>query len=194
MKNNKEKKKSTIGLWLLLIVLLATAAGLTYLKYFYNEKIYYPEDIKLNSEIEEQLNEITNNFNKDTLTLEKLKENIVIEAKLQNDTIVVNYKEKNNEPVGDLKVKTSELKGITVEGDIIPKAIDELPLLAILGACASGKTTLKDAQELRKKESDRISSITTELKKLGIEIEEKPDGFTIEGKQKFKIDTDKCYT
>ncbi len=95
MKNNKEKKKSTIGLWLLLIVLLATAAGLTYLKYFYNEKIYYPEDIKLNSEIEEQLNEITNNFNKDTLTLEKLKENIVIEAKLQNDTIVVNYKEKN---------------------------------------------------------------------------------------------------
>ena len=95
MKNNEEKKKSTIGLWLLLIVLLATAAGLTYLKYFYNEKIYYPEDIKLNSEIEEQLNEITNNFNKDTLTLEKLKENIVIEAKLQNDTIVVNYKEKN---------------------------------------------------------------------------------------------------
>ena len=95
MKNNKEKKTSTIGLWLLLIVLLATAAGLTYLKYFYNEKIYYPEDIKLNSEIEEQLNEITNNFNKDTLTLEKLKENIVIEAKLQNDTIVVNYKEKN---------------------------------------------------------------------------------------------------
>lgn len=99
---------------------------------------------------------------------------------------ILDYRKNNGEPFGNLKVLTSDLKGVTVEGDIISNSIDELPLFAILGACADGKTIVKDAQELRKKESDRICAIVTEIRKLGIEIEETPDGFVVEGKQQFK--------
>ena len=106
--------------------------------------------------------------------------------KMGADIEILDLKESNGEPYGNLKVKQSELKGITVEGDIISNAIDELPLLAILGACSEGMTVLKDAQELRKKESDRIFAIVQEIQKLGIEIKETPDGFIIEGKQIFK--------
>ena len=101
------------------------------------------------------------------------------------DIEVLEYNENFGEPYGDLRVKYSSLKGVTVEGEVIANAIDELPLLALLGACATGKTILKDAQELRKKESDRISAIVSEFKKLLINIEEYSDGFEIEGKQLF---------
>lgn len=110
---------------------------------------------------------------------------LTIAKKMGADIEILDYIENNGEPYGDLKIKTSDLTGKIVEGNIIPNAIDELPLLAILGACAKGKTVLKDAQELRKKESDRISSIVNELKKLKIEIDETSDGFVIEGKQNF---------
>lgn len=99
---------------------------------------------------------------------------------------ILEYNENDGEPFGDIRVKTSELKGITVEGDIISNAIDELPLLAILGACAKGTTILKDAKELRKKESDRIFAIVSELQKLGIDIQETVDGFIVNGEQQFK--------
>ena len=108
-----------------------------------------------------------------------------IVRKMEADIEILDLKEANGEPSGDLKVKYSNLKGITVEGEVIPNAIDELPLVAILGACAEGITILKDASELRKKESDRICAITSELRKLGIEIEERDDGFRIDGRQKF---------
>ncbi|MBR1754812.1 3-phosphoshikimate 1-carboxyvinyltransferase [bacterium] len=98
---------------------------------------------------------------------------------------ILDYNENNGEPYGDLKVNYSNLTGITIEGEVIPNAIDELPLFALLGACANGKTVLKDASELRKKESDRISAIVNEIQKLGIVIEETPDGFIVEGKQSF---------
>lgn len=90
------------------------------------------------------------------------------------------------EKVGDLRVKTSDLKGTTIEGAIIPRLIDELPVIAVVATQAHGKTIVKDAEDLRVKESDRIAAIATELRKMGIEIEETPDGFIIEGKQGLK--------
>ncbi|GAB6188478.1 3-phosphoshikimate 1-carboxyvinyltransferase [Marinitoga arctica] len=102
-------------------------------------------------------------------------------------------KETNPEPVGDIYVETSnELEGITIPEEYIPNAIDELPLLALIGAHAKGKTVLKNASELRVKESDRIISVVNNMKKIGIKIKELGDGFEIEGKQKIiggKINT-----
>lgn len=93
------------------------------------------------------------------------------------------------EKVGDIRVKTSELQGITIEGELIPRLIDELPVIAVVASQAEGRTIVKDAEDLRNKESDRISAMAVELRKLGVEIEETPDGFTIEGKQNIKGNT-----
>ena len=90
------------------------------------------------------------------------------------------------EKVGDIRVKTSELKGTIIEGAIIPRLIDEIPIIAVVATQAAGKTIIKDAEDLRAKESDRISTMANELRKMNIEIEETPDGFIIEGKQKLK--------
>ena len=92
----------------------------------------------------------------------------------------------SNELVGDLKIKYCELKACTIEGDIIPRLIDELPIIAVLATQAQGTTIIKNAQDLRNKESDRIKAVVCELKKLGANIEETPDGFIIEGKTKLK--------
>lgn len=86
-----------------------------------------------------------------------------------------------NEKVGDLKITYSELKGCTIEGEMIPRLIDELPIIAVLATQAKGKTIIKNAEDLRNKESDRIKAVVTELKKLGATIEGTPDGFVIEG-------------
>ena len=92
----------------------------------------------------------------------------------------------SNEEVGDLKITYSPLKACTIAGDIIPRLIDELPVIAVLATQAEGKTVVKDASDLRNKESDRIKAVVSELKKLGAKIEETPDGFTIEGKTKLQ--------
>lgn len=89
-----------------------------------------------------------------------------------------------NEVVGDIRVRYSELKGTTIEGDIIPKLIDELPIIAVLATQAEGETVIKNAEDLRNKECDRVSAVTTMLKNLGADIEETPDGFIICGKTK----------
>ncbi len=95
--------------------------------------------------------------------------------------IDVSIWEKDPEPVGEIHVKSCrDLKGTVVSGEIVPSAIDELPLLAILGIFAEGVTILRDARELRFKESDRISSIVVELRKLGVKIQELDDGFVVE--------------
>lgn len=86
------------------------------------------------------------------------------------------------EVVGDIEVEYSELKGCEISGDIIPRLIDEIPVIAVLATQAKGHTVIKDAQDLRNKESDRISTVVNELKKLGANIEETPDGMIIEGK------------
>ena len=85
------------------------------------------------------------------------------------------------EQVADLYVESSELRGVEIAGDQIPIAQDEIPVLALAACFAQGKTTIRDAQELRVKESDRIDATTRELNKLGARIQELPDGMVIEG-------------
>ena len=85
------------------------------------------------------------------------------------------------EPVADITVRGSQLEGIEVAGDMIPRLIDELPALAVAATFARGRTVVRDAAELRVKETDRIAAITTQLRLLGATIEERPDGFVIEG-------------
>lgn len=92
----------------------------------------------------------------------------------------------SNEIVGDLRVKYSDLNACTIEGEIIPRLIDELPVIAVLATQAEGTTVIKDAQDLRNKESDRIKAVVTELKKIGANIEETEDGFIILGKNTLK--------
>lgn len=94
----------------------------------------------------------------------------------------------SGELVGDIKVKYSELNGCSISGEDIPRLIDELPVIALLATQAKGETIVSNAEDLRKKESDRITTIVNGLKSLGAEIEEKPDGFIVKGNTKLKGD------
>lgn len=85
------------------------------------------------------------------------------------------------EPVADVRVRGGELKATEIGGALIPRLVDELPVLALLATQAEGRTIIRDAQEMRVKESDRIQVITRELRKLGAQIEETPDGMLIDG-------------
>jgi len=83
------------------------------------------------------------------------------------------------EPVADLTVRSSRLRGAVIEGELVPRAIDELPLIALAACFASGETVIRDAAELRVKESDRIRATALELRRLGADIRELPDGLHI---------------
>ncbi|RDU36582.1 3-phosphoshikimate 1-carboxyvinyltransferase [Neobacillus piezotolerans] len=85
------------------------------------------------------------------------------------------------EPSGDILVKYSRLKGTTIGGDLVPRLIDELPIIALLATQAEGETIIRDAAELRVKETDRIETVADELRKLGAKIETTPDGMVISG-------------
>ena len=85
------------------------------------------------------------------------------------------------EPVGDLDVAHGPLEATTVGGDEVPLAIDELPLVALLGCFADGETVVSGAEELRLKETDRIATVVDGLRGLGAEIEATPDGFVVTG-------------
>lgn len=98
---------------------------------------------------------------------------------------IIDKKIISNEEAGDLRVEYTGLKGCTIEGEIIPRLIDELPIIAVLATQAEGTTIVKNASDLRNKESDRITAIVSELKKLGANIEEMPDGFKIQGRKSF---------
>lgn len=87
------------------------------------------------------------------------------------------------EPVGDIRVKTSDLKGVEVGGEMVVRMIDEFPVFMVAALNASGETIVREAEELRVKETDRIAVMATELRKMGAEIEEREDGFKIIGKQ-----------
>jgi 3-phosphoshikimate 1-carboxyvinyltransferase len=86
-----------------------------------------------------------------------------------------------NEPVADLYVESSQLKAVELGGNIIPRLIDEIPLLAVAACAAKGDTIIRDAGELRVKESDRIATTARELCRLGANVEELPDGMIIHG-------------
>lgn len=85
------------------------------------------------------------------------------------------------EPVADLTVRSSELRGVEVGGDLVVRMIDEFPVLAVAATQAHGETIVRDAAELRVKETDRIATTVEELRRLGAEIEPRPDGFATFG-------------
>lgn len=95
---------------------------------------------------------------------------------------ILDKREAAGEISGDLRIRYSVLKACEISGEIIPRLIDELPVIAVLATQAQGQTIVKDAGDLRNKESDRIAAIVRELKKIGAQIEETPDGFIINGK------------
>ena len=90
------------------------------------------------------------------------------------------------EPVGDIHVKTSELHGIEIGGEVVVRMIDEFPVLMVASLHSAGETTVRDAKELRVKETDRIAVMATELRKMGVEVEERDDGFNIKGQHSLK--------
>src|SRR5581483_8882874 len=96
-------------------------------------------------------------------------------CRLQNAT------ESGGEPLADIAVQRSALKAAAINGDLIPRLIDEIPILAVLATQAQGRTIISDAKELRVKESDRIAALCEELSKMGARIEERDDGLVIEG-------------
>jgi 3-phosphoshikimate 1-carboxyvinyltransferase len=85
------------------------------------------------------------------------------------------------EPVADIVARSSRLRGATFGGDLIPRMIDEIPALAVAAVFAEGRTEIRDAAELRVKESDRVATVASELRKLGARVEELADGMIIEG-------------
>ncbi|MCR5195806.1 MAG: 3-phosphoshikimate 1-carboxyvinyltransferase [Pseudobutyrivibrio sp.] len=99
----------------------------------------------------------------------------------------------SGEPVADIHVTTSNLHGCEVSGDIIPALIDELPIIAVMAACASGTTTIKDAAELKVKESDRIATVTENLSNMGCDITATEDGMIINGGKPLKGSLIKTY-
>ena len=90
------------------------------------------------------------------------------------------------EPVGDLTIQTSNLKGITIGGELIPRLIDEIPVIALLATQAEGETIIKDAHELKVKETNRIDTVVNELSKLGANITATDDGMIIKGRNHLK--------
>jgi 3-phosphoshikimate 1-carboxyvinyltransferase len=94
---------------------------------------------------------------------------------LENERVV------GGEPVADIVAESSDLRGTVVGGDLVPRMIDEFPILAVAATQAMGTTIVRDAAELRVKETDRISAVARELTRLGAHVEEHPDGFLIRG-------------
>ena len=97
------------------------------------------------------------------------------------DLTLLNEDHSGPEPMADLLVRTSSLKGTVIEGSLIPTLIDELPMLAVLGAFAQGTTVIRDAAELKVKESDRIASVSENLKRMGADVTPTEDGMVIHG-------------
>lgn len=89
--------------------------------------------------------------------------------------------EAGGEPVGDLRVRSSRLRGTVISGAQVVSMIDEFPIFAVAAAFADGTTEVRDAGELRHKESDRVSVLGSELSRIGVDFRERPDGFVIEG-------------
>ncbi len=95
------------------------------------------------------------------------------------DVTLENERVQHGEPVADVMARSSRLRGIEVGGALVPRAIDELPLLALAACFAEGETVIRDAAELRAKESDRVASTVAELNRLGARLSELPDGVRV---------------
>lgn len=99
---------------------------------------------------------------------------------------LLDERELSGEPVADILVRTSQLKGISIAGDVVPRAIDEFPAVCVAAACAEGRTTIRDAKELRVKETDRIAAMAKNLRLLGVEVSECDDGMDVVGAESLR--------
>jgi 3-phosphoshikimate 1-carboxyvinyltransferase len=106
---------------------------------------------------------------------------------------LLNQRELSGEPVADLLVKSSALKGVEIGGELVPRAIDEFPVISVAAAFAEGLTVIRDAKELRVKETDRIAAMCASLEKLGALIDPLEDGMRITGGQPLKGGTVHSY-
>ncbi|MFJ7637008.1 3-phosphoshikimate 1-carboxyvinyltransferase [Peribacillus sp. NPDC097206] len=108
---------------------------------------------------------------------------IIEVMKAMGADITVDLHSGEGEPAGDVTVRSSQLKGTTISGDLIPRLIDEIPVIALLATQAEGITTIKDASELKVKETNRIDTVANELKILGADITPTADGLIISGRK-----------
>lgn len=104
-------------------------------------------------------------------------------AAMGADIDIMNHSEQAGEPMGDMRVRSSALTGVEIAGDTVVRMIDEFPVLMVAALRAQGETIVRDARELRVKETDRIAVMAGELRKMGAQIEEREDGFRIVGAQ-----------
>jgi 3-phosphoshikimate 1-carboxyvinyltransferase len=102
---------------------------------------------------------------------------------------IIDIQQSGGELIGDLRVRASKIKGGVIEGAMTASLIDEIPALAVLGAASEGGLVVRDASELRVKETDRIATLEANFKRMGVAIETAPDGFRIPGGQKFRAAT-----
>ncbi len=102
------------------------------------------------------------------------------------DIAVSNAGEVSGEPVGDLTIRAGELRGTEIGGDLVVRMIDEFPVFAVAAALAEGQTVVREAAELRHKESDRITALCQQLQAIGAEVKELPDGFVINGRSQLQ--------
>jgi 3-phosphoshikimate 1-carboxyvinyltransferase len=96
---------------------------------------------------------------------------------------LLDCRELSGEPVADILVRSSSLRGIEIGGDLVPRAIDEFPVLCVAASLAEGRTVVKEARELRVKETDRISAMAVNLRKAGVDVVETEDGMEIVGQE-----------
>lgn len=99
---------------------------------------------------------------------------------------MVDLREISGEPVADLLVRSSRLKGIEIGGELVPRAIDEFPVICVAASLAEGTTIIRDARELRVKETDRIAAMAANLRKIGVLVTETVDGMEIRGTDRFQ--------
>jgi 3-phosphoshikimate 1-carboxyvinyltransferase len=99
------------------------------------------------------------------------------------DIAFENQRDQAGEPVADIRVRHRKLNAVRIEGTVVPRAIDELPILSVAASYAAGTTVIRDAAELRVKESDRISTMAEELRRMGVAVKEFPDGMEIIGRE-----------
>ncbi len=112
---------------------------------------------------------------------------IDVMQKMNADIEILDHKIINNEAVGDIRIKYSpDLTGCTISGDIIPRLIDEIPIICVLAGFAKGETKILDASDLKNKESDRIKCTSDGLLKMGFDIQPTEDGFVIRGKEEIE--------
>ena len=102
------------------------------------------------------------------------------------DIEVMNERLSGMEPVADLRVRSAKLQGIAIDSELIPRLIDEIPVLAVAALFAEGETLIQGAEELRVKETDRLRAMASELNRMGGSVTERPDGLLIQGQAKLK--------